>query len=44
VARHDYEAATHTRDVVEQLSSEVAALRAELLTASRIADDRSTHG
>ena len=44
LARHDYEADTHTRDVVEQLSCEIAALRAELQTASRIADDRSTRG
>ena len=29
LARHDYEADTHTRDIVEQLSQEIAALRAE---------------
>jgi uncharacterized membrane protein len=29
LARHDYEADTHTRDVVESLATEVAALRAE---------------
>jgi uncharacterized membrane protein len=44
LARHDYEADTHTRDVVEQLSCEIAALRAELQMASTIADDRSTRG
>jgi uncharacterized membrane protein len=44
LARHDYEADTHTRDVVEQLSQEIAALRAELLTTSRDADDWSIHG
>jgi len=37
-------AGTHTRDVVEQLSCEIAALRTELLMASRIADDRSIRG
>jgi uncharacterized membrane protein len=29
LARHDYEADTHTRDIVEHLSQEIAALRAE---------------
>ena len=43
LARHDYEADTHTRDVVEQLSHEIAALRAEL-RATRNADDWSIHG
>jgi uncharacterized membrane protein len=44
LARHDYEADTHSRDVVEQLSREVAALRAELQAASGNGDHRSTRG
>jgi len=49
LARHDYEADTHTRDVDEQLSCEVAALRAPqsdllVLLADRARDNAHRGG
>jgi hypothetical protein len=38
--RHDYEADTHTRDVVEHLSQEIAALRAEQSQLLALVDHR----
>jgi len=40
LARHDYEADTHTRDVVEHLSEEIAALRAERSQLPALVDHR----
>jgi hypothetical protein len=40
LARHDYEADTHTRDVVEHLSQEIAALRAEQSQLLALVDHR----
>jgi uncharacterized membrane protein len=40
LARHDYEADTHTRDVVEHLSEEIAALRAEQSQLLALVDHR----
>lgn len=44
LARHDYEADTHTRDVVESLAREVAALRAEQRAMHALLDGRPTLG
>ena len=38
--RHDYEADTHTRDVVEHLSQEIVALRAEQSQLLALVDHR----
>jgi hypothetical protein len=40
LARHDYQADTHTRDVVEHLTQEIAALRAEQSQLPALLDHR----
>jgi hypothetical protein len=40
LARHDYEADTHTRDIVEHQSQEIAALRAEQSQLPALLDHR----